>query len=425
MNIYTIKEEKIMKKTVIILILVWIMAFNMTGCSKDVKAQNLMEGITPNEITVLEDLGEYNPIVAEFALNLFKACNEKGKNTLISPVSVLSALAMTYNGADGRTYEQMEKVFGMAADDINLYFHSYMNKLPQSKNYKLSLANSIWFTDDERFTVNKDFLQTNGDYYGADIYKVPFNNKTCDEINDWIKDRTEGMIPEILDSIPSDAVMYLVNALAFEAEWAEVYYEDDVRDGVFTDEKGNKSDVEFMYGSDYVYYEDEYATGFMKYYKDCKYGFVALLPNEGVSVSEYMDTLSGENLYSMLANPVYATVHTSIPKFETDYDVEMGKTLKEMGMTDAFDYKEANFSRLGESKEGNIFIDRVLHKTYISVGEKGTKAGAATVVEMVDGSAIEDPSDIKTVNLDRPFVYMIVDCENNIPLFIGTMMNIN
>lgn len=414
-----------MKKAIISLFLVWIMAFNMTGCSKDVKAQNLMEGITPNEITVLEDLGEYNPIVAEFALNLFKACNEKGKNTLISSVSVLSALAMTYNGADGRTYEQMEKVFGMSADDINLYFHSYMNKLPQSKNYKLSLANSIWFTDDERFTVNKDFLQTNGDYYGADIYKVPFNNKTCDEINDWIKDRTEGMIPKILDSIPSDAVMYLVNALAFEAEWAEVYFEDDVRDGVFTDEKGNESDVEFMYGSDHVYYEDEYATGFMKYYKDCKYGFVALLPNEGVSVSEYMDTLSGENLYSMLANPVHTTVHTSIPKFETDYDVEMGNTLKEMGMSDAFDYSTANFSGLGEFKERNIFIGRVLHKTYISVGEKGTKAGAATVVEMAAGSAIEDPSDIKTVNLDRPFVYMIVDCENNIPLFIGTMMNVN
>lgn len=414
-----------MKKAIISLFLVWILAFNMTGCSKDVKAQNLMEGITPNEITVLEDLGEYNPIVAEFALKLFKACNEKGKNALISPVSVLSALAMTYNGADGRTYEQMEKVFGMAADDINLYFHSYMNKLAQSKNYKLSLANSIWFTDDERFTVNKDFLQTNGDYYGADIYKVPFNNKTCDEINDWIKDKTEGMIPKILDSIPSDAAMYLVNALAFEAEWAEVYYEDDVRDGVFTDEKGNESDVEFMYGSDHVYYEDEYATGFMKYYKDCNYGFVALLPNEGVSVSEYMDTLSGENLYSMLANPVHTTVHTSIPKFETDYDVEMGNTLKEMGMSDAFDYSTANFSGLGESKEGNIFIDRVLHKTYISVGEKGTKAGAATVVEMAAGSAIEDPSDIKTVNLDRPFVYMIVDCENNIPLFIGTMMNVN
>lgn len=425
MNFYTIKEENIMKKAIISLFLVWIMAFNMTGCSKDVKAQNLMEGITPNEITVLEDLGEYNPIVAEFALNLFKACNEKGKNTLISPVSVLSALAMTYNGADGRTYEQMEKVLGMAADDINLYFHSYMNKLPQNKNSKLSLANSIWFTDDERFTVNKDFLQTNGDYYGADIYKVPFNNKTCDEINDWIKDRTEGMIPKILDSIPSDAVMYLINALAFEAEWAEVYYEDDVRNGVFTDEKGNESDVEFMYGSDHLYYEDEYATGFMKYYKDCKYGFVALLPNEGVSVSEYMDTLSGENLYSMLANPVHTTVHTSIPKFETDYDVEMGNTLKEMGMSDAFDYSTANFSGLGEFKERNIFIGRVLHKTYISVGEKGTKAGAATVVEMAAGSAIEDPSDIKTVNLDRPFVYMIVDCENNIPLFIGTMMNIN
>ena len=414
-----------MKKTIISVLLICIMAFNLTGCKKEVKAKNLMDGITSNESTVMRNLSEYNPIVAEFALNLFKSCNENGKNTLISPVSVLSALAMTYNGADGRTYEQMEDVIGMAADDINLYFHSYMNKLPQDKNCKLSLANSIWLTDDDRFTVNKDFLQTNGDYYGADIYKVLFNNKTCDEINDWIKDKTEGMIPKILDAIPDDAVMYLVNALAFEAEWAEVYYEEDVRDGVFTDEKGNKSDVEFMYGSDYVYYEDEYATGFMKYYKDCKYGFVALLPNEGVSVSGYMDTLSGEKLYSMLANPIYATVHTSIPKFETDYDVEMGKTLKEMGMTDAFNYNEANFGRFGVFKERNIFIGRVLHKTYISVGEKGTKAGAATVIEMAAGSAIDDPSDIKTVNLNRPFVYMIVDCENNIPLFIGTMMDIN
>ena len=112
-------------------------------------------------------------------------------------------------------------------------------------------------------------------------------------------------------------------------------------------------------------------------------------------------------------------------KFETEYDVQMGGKLAKMGMPDAFDEYNADFSKLGTSEGRNIYIGSVTHKTFISVGEKGTKAGAATVVEMVDGSAIEDPSDIKTVNLDRPFVYMIVDCENNIPLFIGTMMNVN
>lgn len=414
-----------MKKTIISLLLVCIMAFNLTGCGKEVKAKDLMEAITPNKISVLDDLGEYNADVTDFAIRLFAACNAKGKNTLISPLSVLSALAMTSNGADGNTLKQMEEVLGMSVGDLNMYLYSYMNKLPKANKYKLSLANSIWFTDDERFSVNKDFLQNNGDYYGADIYKVPFNNDACDEINNWVNDKTDGMIYEILDEIPYDAVMYLVNALAFEAEWAEIFYETQVKNGIFTDENGNEQNVEFMYGSDHVYYEDEYATGFMKYYNNCKYGFVALLPNEGVSVSDYIGGLDGEDLYNMLANPQYVKVNTSIPKFETEYNVEMGNILKGMGMTDAFDEKIADFGKLGESKAGGIHIGRVIHKTFISVGEKGTKAGAATVVEMLDKNSADLPSEVKTVNLDRPFVYMIVDCENNIPLFIGTMMNIN
>jgi serpin B len=318
----------------------------------------------------------------------------------------------------------MEKVLGMTAEEMNLYFYSYMNKLPQTEKYKLSLANSIWFTDDDRFTVNKDFLQINGDYYGSDIYKAPFSTETLNNINEWVKNKTDGMIPKILEEISDGAVMYLVNALAFNAEWAEIFDEDHVREGVFTDENGNEQNVEFMYGEDHVYYEDEYATGFMKYYVDCKYGFVALIPNEGVSVADYVKTLNGESLNNMLNNPVHTTVYTSIPKFETEYDVQMGGKLAKMGMPDAFDEYNANFSKLGTSEGRNIYIGSVTHKTFISVGEKGTKAGAATVVEMSDTQA-EPPTDIKEVNLDRPFVYMIVDCENNIPLFIGTMMNVN
>ena len=420
-----------MKKIIISTFLVFVMAFYITGCKKvacgpnEVKGNNLMEKIEPNKISGLEDLGEHNSKMTDFAVRLFNACNEDGKNTLISPISVYSALAMTTNGADAGTLEQMEKVLGMTAEEMNLYFYSYMNKLPQTEKYKLSLANSIWFTDDDRFTVNKDFLQINGDYYGSDIYKAPFSTETLNNINEWVKNKTDGMIPKILEEISDGAVMYLVNALAFNAEWAEIFDEDHVREGVFTDENGNEQNVEFMYGKDHVYYEDEYATGFMKYYVDCKYGFGALIPNEGVSVADYVKTLNGECLNNMLNNPVHTTVYTSIPKFETEYDVQMGGKLAKMGMPDAFNEYNADFSKLGTSEGRNIYIGSVTHKTFISVGEKGTKAGAATVVEMVDGSAIEDPSDIKTVNLDRPFVYMIVDCENNIPLFIGTMMNIN
>ena len=409
---------------IISLLLVCAMAVNLTGCTMEVQAKDLMEGITPNQVNALDDLSSQNADVTDFAIRLFKASEESGKNTLISPLSVLCALAMTANGAEEETLAQMEEVLGMTTEELNLYLYSYMQNLPQGEKYKLSLANSIWFTEDERFTVNQDFLQTNADYYGADIYKAPFNDQTCKDINNWVKQNTDEMIPEILDEIPADAIMYLVNALAFEAEWSEIYEKQQVREGKFTKEDGTKQDVELMYGVEGTYLEDENATGFKKYYKGGKYAFVAMLPNEGVSVSDYVASLNGESLNTLLNNTQHTTVHTAIPKFETEYNVEMSAILKDMGMTKAFDIYNADFEGLGTSTAGNIFINRVLHKTFISVGEKGTKAGAATVVEMADGAAAE-PQEPKEVYLDRPFVYMLIDCENNIPFFIGTMMDVD
>ena len=409
-------------KKLIALILMLAMAANIVSCSMQVRAQNLMDGINPNEVSALDDLGTQNPAVTDFAIRLFKASEESGKNTLISPLSVLCALSMTANGAKEETLAQMESVLGMTVDELNIYLYSYMKNLPQGEKYKLNLANSIWFTDDESFTVNRDFLQTNADYYGADIYKSPFDEKTCKEINNWVKNNTDEMIPKILNEINSDAVMYLVNALAFDAEWAEIYKESAVRYGKFTKEDGSTQNVEFMYNTESRYIEDNNATGFMKYYKEGKYAFVALLPNEGVSVSEYISSLDGEALSEMFANSQIATVRTCVPKFESEYEVEMSEILVKMGIVDAFDGGTADFTGLGTSTAGNIFINRVLHKTFISVDEKGTKAGASTVVEMDPESA--PPVDIKKVYLDRPFVYMLVDCENNIPFFIGTMMDV-
>ena len=201
------------------LILVCAIALNLTGCTLQAQAKDLMKGISPNSVNSLDSLDRYNSAVTDFAVRLFRASAEDGKNVLLSPLSVLCALAMTANGTENETLEEMEAVLGMSKDELNLYVYSYMNSLPDSNEYKLSLANSIWFTEDERFTVSREFLQTNADYYGADIYKAPFNDKTCREINKWVKHKTDSMIPEIIDEIPTDAVMYLVNALAFEAQW--------------------------------------------------------------------------------------------------------------------------------------------------------------------------------------------------------------
>ena len=391
------------------------------------QSDDLMDGINPRsnaggdiEITDVSDAA-----VSDFALRLFKESMEDGENTLISPLSVLVALSMTANGADNETLSQMESVLGMPIDQLNTWISTYMANLPEEEKYKLSLANSIWFKDDPTFVVNEDFLQTNADYYGAGIYKAPFDDSTLKEINKWVEDNTDGMIKDILDQIPEDAVMYLVNALAFDAEWQNIYNEYQIQDGKFTTEDGTVRDVELMYSNENKYLNDDKAEGFIKYYANRKYAFAALLPNEGVSVSEYIASLDGEHLQELLSGAKTTPVDAAIPKFETEYKVEMSEILKKMGMPDAFDGTLADFSKLGSTTDGkNIFINRVIHQTYINVDGKGTKAGAATVVEMTKESAMEPMDPPKQVYLDRPFVYMLIDCETNLPFFIGTMMDV-
>ncbi len=407
---------------VISLFLIIALTFNLSGCTTKVGATNLMQNVTPRNVTIPTYSYSPDATITDFAVRLFKESAQSDKNTLISPLSVLYALAMTANGAENETLAQIEDVIGIKLDMLNPYLYDYMKNLPQDKKYKLKLANSIWFSDAERFTVNQDFLQTNADYYGADIFKAPFNDQTKKDINNWVSQKTDKMIPEILDRIPVEAVMYLVNALAFEAEWAEPYQKEQVKDGTFFKLDGTKQNAEFMYSTESFYLEDDNAKGFLKYYADGNYAFVAMLPNENISIENYVASLDGKAIYSLLLKPQPATVRAAIPKFETEYSTEMCQTLSNMGITAAFDTANADFKKLGTSTDGNIYISRVLHKTVISVGEKGTKAGAATVIEASDKMAA--PNEPKQVYLDRPFVYMLIDCSNKIPFFIGALTDV-
>ena len=411
-----------MKKLVTLVLMLSLLG---TGCSTK-KPMDLMVNIEKNRVSPVEDLTDESAAVADFGIRLFQKSMEfsKKENELISPLSVLCALSMTANGAKGHTLAQMEDVLGLDVDTLNHWIYSYMESLPEEETYKLSIANSIWFKDVESFTVNEDFLQLNADYYDASLYQVPFDDATLKAINNWVKEETHDMIPSILDKIPDEAVMYLVNALAFDAEWNDIYEENEIHDGTFTKEDGTTEKAEFMYATEGYYLEDDNATGFIKHYDDKKYAFVALLPKEGVTVEEYVNSLTGTDFMELFKTVENTSVKTAIPKFETEYDVEMSEILIAMGMTDAFDSAAADFTGIGTSLEGNIAISHVIHKTRISVDEKGTKAGAATLVEMVCESARSREENVKKVYLDRPFVYMVVDCETNLPFFMGTMMDV-
>ena len=400
-------------------------AFLLSGCGKKVQASDLMKGVKANDVSkeaVLRD--EDTVAAADFAVRLFEASRQENSEVLISPVSVLYALAMTANGAEGETLTQMEDVLGLNVEELNPYLYAYKEALASGNKYKLDLANSIWFKEDESLTVNPDFLQANADWYDAKLYQAPFDNSTLKDINNWVSDKTHGMIEDILDEIPDEAIMYLINAIAFDAEWENIYKENEVMADVFTTENGSEQIAELMYSEENEYLEDENTTGLIKYYKDGKYAFAGLLPKEGISVSEYISSLTGEKLMRLLNNSQSVPVDAAIPKFDNEYDTEMSEILKDMGMTNAFDPGLADFSGLGTSTDGNIYINRVLHKTYIAVDEQGTKAGAATAVELMTEAAMIDSAERKTVYLNRPFIYMLIDSEAKLPVFMGTVMDI-
>lgn len=397
-----------------------------SACDNAASNMDLMYGVESKiERKEVEISKESNVLITDFAVRLFQHSAEVDENTLISPLSVISALAMTANGAKGNTLSQMEDAFGFSIKELNQYLYSYTKALPTGDKYKLNIANSIWFKDDKSFTVEPDFLQVNKDWYGAGLFKAPFDNSTVSEINKWVRENTDGMIKDIVERISKEAVMYLINALAFDAEWNEIYYDYQVREGMFTKEDGTKQQADMMYSQEYYYLDDADAVGFIKHYADRKYAFVALLPNEGISVADYLGSLTGKKLASMLANPEDVKVDAAIPKFENEYNIELNDPLKAMGITEAFDYQVSDFSGIGHSTVDNLYISNVFHKTFIAVDEKGTKAGAATVVEVKCESAMMEPEEIKTVYLDRPFVYLLIDCEANLPIFIGTVMDIN
>lgn len=417
------------KKTflaILSLILICSMAVNLAGCATKVQAADLMEGVQANTVTGKAADDAFAQSQMRLAVDLFQSSvlESKDENVLISPLSIQLALAMTVNGADGDTKAEMEALLGgeISLEDLNEYLYSYVNNLPSAEKYKLQIANSIWFRDDEgRLQVEKDFLQKNADYYGAQAYKAAFDDQTMKDINNWVKDHTDGMIDSILDQIDEDAVMYLINALVFDAEWQHVYDKSDVYKGKFTNIGGTDKQVDMMHSEETVYLQDENATGFMKPYSGSKYNFAVLLPNEGVDIYEYIAGLTGEDLMETLSTPQLGMVMATLPKFSYEYELTMNDVLKELGMPSAFSGSTADFSKMAHSSRGNIYIGEVLHKTFISVDELGTKAGAVTKVQMNDESA---PMSEWVVTLNRPFVYMIIDNETNLPVFIGTVMDV-
>lgn len=420
-----------MKKCICLILLLGLTVTLLAGCGGKNGPEPLdvpqADNIAGKEVDVA-----FKNAYMQLAVELLqKAAEEKREdNLLISPLSMQIALTMTANGADGQTLQEMESVLGqnVALEDLNEYLYDYLydreTGVSRVGNEELKIANSIWFRDQkDSFRVTEDFLQSMANYYVADIYKCPFDNKTVDDINAWVNAKTDGMIPDILEKIDSNSMMYLINAIAFDAQWDEPYDETAIREGSFTTYEGKKQTVDMMHGEETVYLEDNRATGFLKPYEGGRFVFAVLMPNESTDLYEYLQTLTSESLSQTLAEAQNCKVFTKMPKFSYEFELSMNDALMEMGMPTAFDPDAADLSKLGTSSQGNLYIGNVLHKTFIRVDGLGTQAGAVTMVEIPAEGAME-PESYKEVIVDRPFVYMILDAENKLPIFLGCVTEV-
>lgn len=357
--------------------------------------------------------------LSDFSFNLFRNTYKYGENNVISPASLFYSLAMVSNGAQGNTKTELDNVLcGGDSNGLNDFLSTYCYKFGYYENSKTSIDSAIWYADN--VTVNKEFLQTNYDYYGADAYKTIMNNdEALNSINGWIEKHTNGLIKEMIKDIDPSTSMILANTVYFEASWKyplKILPEKQE----FTNTNGTKTDVEMMSGTADKYIENEYCTGFAhRYYGS--FSFVALLPNSGMSTLDVINSLDSKCFYGSEFRFEYVDTKFILPKFECTNESSLVDALKAMGIKDAFT-DEADFTAM--IKDEGIMIDEVNHNVTISVNENGTLAAAATEVGMApEGVPGVDEPECKSVVLNRPFVYIIYDNSSQLPVFIGTVEN--
>ena len=358
----------------------------------------------------------------DFGFDIFKALHKKHlkDNLFISPFSISTALSMTVNGAQGETYDEMIRTLkynGWDLDELNNAYKAYLDIVPfLDDKVKLSIANSIWYKND--FQVLPEFIDVNKKYFNSEVYGRDFSkSSTKDEINGWVDDKTEGKIKDILDQVDPDAVMFLINAIYFKGKWMYQFDKKKTTKQDFILEDGNRVKVDMMDGGEITipYYENDIFQMIDLPYGDSIFSMSILLPLHNNKVDDIIANLDISSWNDYVKNMAPLKMPVQIPRFKIEFKDSLKNVLIDLGMYKAFNPAQADFTKI--RKSGGIFIDDVIHQSFVEVDEKGTEAAAATVV------IIKDSSIGKYFYANRPFVFVIRDNRTNSVLFIGKMMN--
>ncbi len=354
----------------------------------------------------------------QFAFDLLNelVTNKEEPNKFFSPFSIHSALSMTYNGAAGDTQQEMAKVLHLNSYqqvDINRAYASFLSRtLERDYDATLNIANSLWLKAGYPFL--EDFITKTEDYYLAMVSEMDFSDtKTADEINKWVKQKTNGKIEEMIENIDANTVAYLINAIYFYGVWEHSFDKRQTFEDTFYGRDNNSKQQAFMRQTyPFNYYENEQIQAIDLPYKDNELSMIVMLPKEGASLDDFYEQLTFEQWAKWVRQFNKQEVSITLPKFKMDYSTNLNDSLINLGMPSAFS-GNADFSNM--VKNGGVYIDEVLHKSYIEVNEKGTEAAAATSVEMKETASPV----MKIMNVNRPFFFVIQDNESEIILFMG------
>lgn len=346
-------------------------------------------------------------------------------NTFISPASVMLALAMTYNGADGTTRDGMAHALeleGMSLDDVNRSFADLKSALASTDpKIKLNIANSLWARNG--LALNPTFVERNKKSFAAEIASLNFSDPSATQtINSWVDKNTEGKIDKIVDRINPEDVLFLINAIYFKGQWQFEFKKDNTKPDMFTVAGGGQKQVSMMSQSrHFLYYKGQGFQSVALPYGNGGVSMYVFLPDEMRSLKDFERDLTPENWDGWMKSFRLAPGVLMLPRFKVEWESNLNDGLVALGMEEAFDPRRANFSQMTNPNSGNgLYISNVAHKALCEVNEEGTVAAAVTSVTMSITSAPPPPFSMK---VDRPFFFAIRDNQTGVILFMGSVSN--
>ncbi len=352
----------------------------------------------------------YNQISRTF-LERF-AREEPGKNIVFSPFSILMLLGICASSSAGETREEIRRAIG---GDIP--FGALQDVLAQlqfdlTESGTFLSSNAVCVRQDIRDSVPARYETMLDTVYAGRVFA---GEDMAELVNNWVRENTRGLIDRIADDSMSRMLACLLNAAAFEAEWASPYQENQIRKDRFTNADGSVSEAEMLRSSESRYLENAVATGFIRPYRDFGFSFMALLPKE-----EGREALSGllasPSLTELFRSAEHATVQAEMPEFRYSFDRDISGICQDLGIRLAFTGL-ADFTPL--SSVPQLGVNSILHKAVIQVDRHGTKAAAVTAAILRQMSA--RPQRPKIVRLDRPFLWSVIHNETGLPLFCGVV----